>query len=233
MIDPAPILAALAAGFLGSAHCLGMCAGISGMVAVNASAKSLSRTLPLAIAYNLGRAVSYTALGALVALFGDTMVSALPALAGPVRLLGGVLIILVGLQVAFRWQLLAPVESAGLALWSRIAPAAGRLLPVTTIPRAIALGLLWGFIPCGLVYSMLLVAAASASVATGAATMLAFGIGTMPAMLMTGLGALSLASFAGRVRVFAGLLIVLLGLLTIGFPLTSLLGTDSGTMHHH
>ena len=216
MIDPAPLLAALAAGFLGSAHCLGMCSGISGVVAVKAGQRALSASL-----------------GALVALFGETAVAAVPGLAGPVRLMGGALIALVGLQIAFGWRLLGPVENAGLALWSRIAPAAGRLLPVTTLPRAVALGLLWGFIPCGLVYSMLLLAAASANVASGSLTMLAFGIGTTPAMLLTGIGALRLARVTGRTRRFAGLFVVALGLLTMALPINSLLATGDGTMHPH
>ncbi len=233
MIDMAPLLAALVAGFLGSAHCLGMCSGISGMIAVNAGRRALSASLPLALTYNLGRALSYAGLGALVAVFGETVVQAMPAMAGPVRLIGGALIVLVGLQIAFNPRILAPLEQAGLKLWTRIAPAAGKLLPANTLPRALGLGLLWGFIPCGLVYSLLLIAAASAEPATGALIMFAFGVGTGPAMLATGLGALRLSSLAEKARPAAGLLVIAIGVLTIAFPVSSLMGGAADTVHHH
>ncbi|MEO1203337.1 MAG: sulfite exporter TauE/SafE family protein [Pseudomonadota bacterium] len=233
MIDLTPLAAALVAGFLGSAHCLGMCSGISGMIAVKAGQRALSASLVLAIAYNFGRLLSYAGLGAIVAALGDAMVAAIPAIAGPVRLLGGALIVLVGLQIAFNLRLLAPLERAGLALWTRIAPAAGNLLPANTPPRALALGLLWGFIPCGLVYSLLLIAATSADPLQGAAIMFVFGLGTSPAMLATGLGALSLSRFAEHARPAAGLLVIAIGVLTIVFPLGSLLGGAEHSMHHH
>lgn len=232
MIDvSAPLAAALLAGFLGSAHCLAMCAGISGMVAVGAGAHALSTQLPLAIAYNAGRIFSYALLGAAVAALGEAAVAAVPRLAGPVRLVSGLLIALVGLQVAFRWRLLAPLENAGAKLWQRIVPLARRLLPASTAPRAFGLGLLWGFLPCGLVYSALLIAAATANVAAGTATMLAFGLGTSPAMIATGIGALTLSRIVGKARVTAGLLIVALGLLTIALPIASLTGTNGHGGH--
>jgi len=233
MSELTPLVAAFLAGLLGSAHCLGMCAGISGMLAVNAGARALATQLPLAVVYNVGRVLSYAALGAAVASFGEATVAVMPVIARPVRLLGGLLIILVGLQIAFDWRLLAPIENAGLALWSRVAPLAGRLLPVTTAPRAVALGLLWGLIPCGLVYSMLLVAASSANPVAGSAIMLCFGAGTMPAMLLTGLGALSLSRFAARTKTAAGLLVVALGILTVAAPVHGLFGAGDHAMHDH
>ena len=141
-------------------------------------------------------------------------------------------IVIVGLQVAFNWRALAPVEQAGAALWQKIAPAAGRLLPATTIPRALGLGLLWGWLPCGLVYSVLLIAASSADVVSGASIMIAFGLGTMPAMIMTGVGALQLARFAGRARLAAGLLIVALGILTLAMPVQGWLLPEAGGHEH-
>ena len=95
------------------------------------------------------------------------------------------------------------------------------LVPVTNLPRALGLGVVWGWLPCGLVYSVLLIAATSAKPVDGAMIMLAFGVGTMPAMLMTGLGAAQVAKILRRkgARIGLGLLIVILGLLTIGMPL--------------
>lgn len=221
----AVIGAALLAGFLGSAHCFGMCAGISGLFAANANASSLRSDTPKAIAYNFGRILTYTVLGAFIAAIGSAFVDVIPQLAGPVRLAGGVLIILVGLQVAFRWRLLAPIENFGAKLWSRVAPSGSRLFPVTTMSGAIRLGLIWGVLPCGLVYSALLIAASTTDPMRGALVMLMFGLGTMPAMLATGLSAARVASFTSKNHVLAGLLIVVLGIATLVLPIQSLLGT--------
>lgn len=228
MTDLLPLLAtAFATGLLGSAHCLGMCAGISGLFTVRASAASLRTQIPKAIAYNIGRVLSYAFFGMLVATVGHAFVDLVPALAGPVRIAGGILIVIVGLQVALRWRILTPVENAGAALWNRIAPAAKGIFPVTTTTRALGLGLIWGCLPCGLVYSMLLLAATSAEPASGGLVMVAFGLGTMPAMVLSGLSATKLAAFMSRNRLGAGLLIVVLGIATMALPLTSMMATDA------
>ncbi len=233
-----PLAAAgFVAGLLGSAHCLGMCGGLSGLFAVNVEARSLRSRLPFAVTYNAGRVLSYCALGAVVGMFGSALVDAMPRLAGPVRLASGIVMVLIGLQIAFNWRLLQPIESMGARLWGKISPAAKGLLPVTTLPRALGLGLLWGFLPCGLVYSVLLVAATSANPAAGALTMASFGIGTTPAMIMTGIGALQLSRFMSRkgTRFGAGFLIVIVGLLTLAMPVNKLLGAGDGphSGHHH
>ncbi len=234
MTDALPLLgAAFFTGLLGSAHCVGMCGGISGLYAINASAMSLRRDLPIAMTYNVGRVLSYVILGAAVALAGQSFVDAIPHLAAPVRLLSGLLIVLIGLQVAFNWRVLAPIEKAGAGLWRRIAPVAKRLLPVTSAPRALGLGLLWGWLPCGLVYSVLLLAAATANVATGGFVMLAFGLGTLPAMIATGLGASKLSAFMSHRRRGAGLLIILLGLATLAMPVMQLTAVSDSGLHDH
>jgi len=234
MTESLPLFgAAFATGLLGSAHCFGMCGGISGLFAVNASATSLRRDLPMAITYNVGRVISYIVLGATVALLGQSLVDAIPRLTAPVRLLSGLLIVFVGLQVAFNWRALAPIEKAGAGLWRRIAPAAKGLLPVTTVPRALGLGLLWGWLPCGLVYSVLLLAATTANAVTGGLVMLAFGLGTMPAMIATGLSASKLSAFMSRRRLGAGLLIILLGLATLAMPVMKLAATSGSGQHGH
>ena len=215
------LTAALLAGLLGSAHCLGMCAGISGLFAVNVNVSTMRQQLPFALSYNLGRVLTYALLGIIVGSFGSVVVKASPAMASGIRILGGGVIILIGLKIAFDLRLLNPIERMGGALWSRIAPAAQRLLPVTSLPRALGLGLVWGWLPCGLVYSVLLIAATSTRPGDGAIVMIAFGIGTIPAMLMTGLGAAQLAQLMRRkdARIGFGLLVVVLGLLTIAMPL--------------
>jgi sulfite exporter TauE/SafE len=233
MTELLPLLsAALLAGVLGSAHCLGMCGGISGLFAVNTSVATLRTQVPFALTYNAGRVVSYAVLGSIVGLFGSVIVKASPSLAVGIRLASGIIIILVGLKVAFDIRWLNAIERMGASIWSRIAPAARGLVPVTSLARALGLGLLWGWLPCGLVYSVLMIAATSAAPLSGAAVMVAFGVGTMPAMIMTGLGAARLAELMRRrsARLGMGLIIVLMGLLTIAMPLGRLL--PSGTHMH-
>ena len=226
-----PVLgAAFAAGFLGSAHCLGMCSGISGLFAVGATVASFRTQVPLAIAYNVGRVLSYAFLGVAVAALGGAAVGNIPSLAGPVRLAGGLLIIVIGLQVAFNWRLLAPVERVGAVFWNRLAPQAKGLIPATSIASAAGLGLIWGWLPCGLVYGALLLAATTADPVGGGLAMVAFGLGTMPAMILSGLSAAKVSAFVGRNRIAAGLLIVVLGVATIVTPLTSMMSKD-GHMH--
>ena len=235
MNEALPLLAAaFVTGLLGSAHCFGMCGGLSGLFAVNANVASLRAQLPFAFAYNIGRVLSYTFLGFVVATLGQTIVDAIPTIAAPVRFASGLLIVIVGLQVAFGWRFLAPVEKAGASIWQRIAPAAKGLLPVTSIPRALGLGLLWGWLPCGLVYSVLLLAATTANGINGGLVMIAFGLGTMPAMIMTGLSASKLSQFMSRRQLGAGLLIVIIGLLTLAMPVMKFTGNmEKGAHSEH
>jgi len=229
-----PILAtAFVTGLLGSAHCFGMCAGISGLFAVSANVASLKTQLPKAIGYNLGRVLSYALLGIAVALVGKTMVSGIPDIAAPVRFASGVLIILVGLQLAFGWRILSPLESAGAKLWNRIAPAAKGLVPVETTIQAIGLGLIWGWLPCGLVYSVLLLAATTADPVNGGLVMISFGLGTMPAMIATGLSASKIEQFVSGKRLGAGLLIIVLGLATIAMPVMKFTSSSEQMQHSH
>ncbi len=232
MTELLPVLgAAFVTGLLGSAHCFGMCAGISGLFAVNANVQALKTQVPKAVAYNIGRVLTYAILGVVVAVLGKGAVDSIPALGPPVRLASGILIILVGAQVAFNWRILAPLESAGARIWQRIAPAAKRLVPVETMPQALGLGLIWGWLPCGLVYSVLLLAATTTDATAGGLVMVAFGIGTMPAMIATGVSASGIARFMSGKRLGAGLLIVVLGLATIAMPVMRL--TQSGDSMDH
>ena len=230
----AVIVTALIAGFVGSTHCVAMCGGISGLAAAGAVEQSLRQQLGLALAYNAGRLASYAMLGALVAASGSAVVHAVPSLVGPVRLLSGLLIVLIGAQIAFDLRLLQPIERMGGLVWQRIAPLAKGLLPVSDRARALGLGLLWGLLPCGLVYSVLLVSAATASVLAGATAMLAFGAGTLPAMLATGLGGVRLSRLLARqrVRLAAGLLVMAAGLLTIALPAVMMMNPDPGAASH-
>ena len=230
-----PLLtSAFIAGFLGSAHCLGMCAGMSGLFAAGTSDARMGAQLRLSLTYNIGRIVSYSILGSGVAFLGKSAVIVIPDLAGPVRIAAGIMIVLIGLQVALRWPLLALVEKGGAHLWRRIAPLTKAVIPASTASKAFGLGLIWGWLPCGLVYSALLLAATTAEPVQGGLVMLAFGLGTMPAMVSTGLGAAKLSAMISRYRIGAGLLIIVLGLATLAMPLqmTTSGGDHSGHTQH-
>ena len=108
----------------------------------------------------------------------------------------------------------------GLPLWRRLEPIGRALVPVTSLPRALAYGAIWGWLPCGLVYTMLISSTAQNGTLHGALYMLAFGIGTVPAVYATGVLAGRLYQVARRpyFRVGVGVMIIMLGLMTLWFP---------------
>ncbi|MBX3023917.1 sulfite exporter TauE/SafE family protein [bacterium] len=182
-----------ALGLLGSAHCVAMCGGIAGALALAPGARRAAPAAARQVAYNLGRVVSYATAGALAGgfgvalarLFGDSGVIALRAAAA-------LLLLALGLYLAGWSSGLARLERQGARVWRHIAPLAARLRPGRSLPGALALGMLWGWLPCGLVYSALALAATSGDWRQGALLMTGFGLGTLPAMVATGL-------LAGRV----------------------------------
>ncbi|MEC7120860.1 MAG: sulfite exporter TauE/SafE family protein [Pseudomonadota bacterium] len=178
------VLAAFAAGFLGSPHCLGMCGGI--VTAFGLSMQNLSPTQRwlLIAGYHTGRLLSYAALGIIAGMLGTALLAPLAQSFWPRGVLGGVLILL-GLSM-LGLPLLNQLERFGHKLWQSLAPVRQRLFPIQTLPRALGAGLLWGLLPCGLVYGALLLAASSASVTHGALLMLVFGLGTLPMLVLAG-----------------------------------------------
>jgi len=178
--------AALIAGLAGSGHCLAMCGGIAGALAMRGSSEQgTASRLALALAYNLARVTSYTLAGALAGLLGQALLRAvdLVPLSIALRVLAGAIMVAAAGRLLFGWRLLDPLEAAGSGLWRRIMPTAGRGAQRKGLGGAIGLGLAWGCLPCGLTYSMLLLAATTASVTTGALVMAAFGLGTLPSMV--------------------------------------------------
>jgi hypothetical protein len=125
--------------------------------------------------------------------------------------------ILFGIYLAGWWHTLLFLEKAGARLWKHLEPVGRRWLPVRHAGQAFLLGLVWGWLPCGMVYAALAMALASGSAAGGAATMLAFGLGTLPTLLTVGLAYNALRRFLQdpRVRMVAGILVILLGLVML------------------
>jgi sulfite exporter TauE/SafE len=168
--------------------------------------------------FGMGRISSYMLVGGLVAGLGESFRTLLGSGAGPwFRSVAGVLIALMGLHVAGIWSGIARIEGLGRPLWNSISPFTRRLLPVTSAPRALALGALWGFLPCGLVYSTLALSLTATTAWQGALTMGYFGLGTLPAMAGVGLLSSGLTGVLQTVRFrrIAGVLLVVLGAWTV------------------
>jgi sulfite exporter TauE/SafE len=219
------LVTAFMAGLLGSTHCLTMCGGIAS--ALGATRATGSRAgYPLL--YQCGRLTSYAAAGGLAGALGLAAGAGL-ALArwGQVLRLGTALVVvLIGLDLALgagaRLRLLRLPERAGARLWRRVAPLVTRALPASGSARAFTLGLLWGWLPCGLVYSVLLAAAVAGGAAAGSTVMLAFGIGTLPAMLSLSYAGAHLGLGDGAVARLFGALIVACGLWSASMPIAML-----------
>lgn len=176
------LVALFLVGMMGAGHCAGMCGGI--ISALGFASKGKHSAL-LVFGYNLGRICSYAVAGALVALLGYWG-SAYLALGPWLRIFAGLLLILMGLYLASWWRVLVRLETLGTYLWRWIQPLGKRLLPPTNLAQALVLGMVWGWLPCGLVYSALAYAATSETPLQGAVLMAAFGLGTSPAMLISG-----------------------------------------------
>ena len=179
-------------GLLGAGHCIGMCGGIASALGFAGPTAEGKGSWALIWAYSLGRIFSYACAGGLVASLGYASSSYL-ALGPVLRGIAGVLLISMGLYLAGWWRGLIWLEKGGNVLWRRLQPLSKGLLPVRSVYGAVSLGLLWGWLPCGLVYSALAYTATAATPLTGMVQMAAFGLGTMPAIV---LGGLSMNKFA-------------------------------------
>jgi sulfite exporter TauE/SafE len=203
--------AAFAAGLLGGVHCAGMCGGIVGTLALQARGPLVARQL----AFNGGRILSYVLAGTLAGSASAVALGVMPLASVRIALfaVANVLMVLLGLYVAGWSSLPRRIEALGGRLWRRIQPHASRLLPLDSWPRALGAGMLWGWVPCGLVYSMLALAFASGGPVEGALVMAAFGAGTLPTLLAAGMAAQRLGAMRRLpwVRYTAGIAIAALG----------------------
>ncbi len=219
MLELAPLLvSALILGLLGGGHCLGMCGGLMSALTLAIPAEQRSRRFRLLLAYNLGRILSYATAGLLLGLGGWAVASSPAAMA--LRVIAGVLLITMGLYLAGWWSGLTRIEALGRGLWRHIQPLTRRFMPVTSVPRALVLGALWGWLPCGLVYSTLLWAASQGNAVDSALLMLTFGLGTWPVLLATGMAAERLSAVLRKrgVRMAGGVLVMLFGIWTLPGP---------------
>lgn len=215
-------LSAFVVGLLGGGHCAFMCGGIVTALTLGLPESARGRaaaTWPYLAAYNAGRIVSYTAAGALMGGIGWLAANAVSVrhAQGILEVIAGGFMVALGLYLGGWWQGLLRLEHAGSLVWRRLEPLGRRLLPVRSPPHALLLGLVWGWLPCGLVYSVLIWAMAAGSVRHGALLMFSFGLGTLPALLAMGVFAASLSRFLRRpfVRHVAGVLVAGFGILMV------------------
>ncbi len=220
------LAAAFATGVAGSGHCLGMCGGLAAAYGSKArrdvdpsSRHPAARVFLQVVLHHVGRLAGYALLGAVAGTAGGLLFGGLDLMriAGVLRLLSGILIVVMGLRLLVGLRGLGLLEKGGARIWRSIAPIAHRFSRGTGVASALGAGVFWGWLPCGLVYSMLVLAATTGGAATGAGTMLAFGAGTLPAMITSGL----LASQVTRLlhhrnmRAVAALLLIACGVWTL------------------
>lgn len=215
------ILAALLLGLAASGHCVLMCGGISGALALGTQRNAQGKPRAgLLVAYQFGRLGGYVAAGLLFGSIGAGLFLLLDhdSLRIALRALAALAFAMAGLAL---WRGRGWLESSlGARIWRRLAPQARRLFPVNNVLRAVGIGMIWGWMPCGFVYTVLLLALASFDPWRSAATMLAFGVGTLPSMLVAAFGASWFARWMARTswrRGTAGLL-MLMALLTLAGP---------------
>ena len=216
------IIAVFFVGLLSGVHCLGMCGSIVGIL--TGQLPQGKTRWPFHLAYSSGRVASYTLAGALVGSVGQAGLLLRDDV--PVQhllfALSSLMLIALGLYIAGIWGLVRRIEGLGRFLWQRIQPLTRGLLPVKTPFQAFLLGTLWGWMPCGLVYSVLVTALAAGRADSGALVMLAFGLGTLPNLLLIGLFWESLRRWvqSPRVRLAAGLLVAgfgVYGMVKVGY----------------
>ena len=211
-------LAVFLIGLLGGVHCAGMCGGIVSALSLQMPGPVArpGPAWPLHLAYNLGRIASYAVAGALMGALGSLgllLNNWLPVQMS-LYVAANLMMVALGLYLTGLTQTLAFTERAGQWLWRRVQPATRRFLPVRGAAQAFPLGMLWGWLPCGLVYSVLAMTLLSGSAARGAAIMLAFGLGTLPNLMLAGLLLVRFRSVVqGRaLRLGSGLVVLAFGI---------------------
>ena len=196
-------------GSFGGTHCVGMCGGLSSAFALQLP-PHLNR-LGLIVLLNLGRISSYVLIGLIVGLVGQIGISLDDTrwLQNGLYVAANVLLLLLGLYLAGLSTAATQIERIGRPIWKRLNPILNRLLPIKSVPACFGVGMLWGWLPCGLVYSASLYALGSGNAVQGGLYMLAFALGTLPNLLAMGIFAAQLKTLLQRraIRLCAGLLV--------------------------
>jgi len=194
-------LSAFVIGLLGSGHCIGMCGGITTMLtSAIAPQQNSSKQFKLVSAYHLGRIFSYSLIGAIVGFTSSIAAKSMGVPLGFLRIVAAIFLILLGLYLGQWLMWLTKIESFGKVLWRYLSPLSKRFIPINNAKQAMALGAVWGWLPCGLVYSTLTWSLASGNAISGALIMASFGLGTLPALLSLSLGTFGIKSLLTNVK---------------------------------
>ncbi len=235
MTDYFLLITAFSLGFLGSPHCAGMCGGIIGSLhsGVAEVASGKKQQIWYSLAFNGGRLLSYAVAGMIAATLGISLIALLGMQRSHamMQMIAGTFMLLLGLSIAGWWSGLNRIESFGFRFWRRLQPLTRHFIPVRSKIQALLLGTLWGWLPCGLVYSALVLVLASGDVLQGGLTMFAFGLGTLPMMVLLGLSAGKINQWRANpiIRSVIGGVIILFGIVTF----VGLLGPTSHSGMSH
>lgn len=231
--DPAVLVTAFLAGLLGSGHCFGMCGGIAGSLGALSGGSSKKQLVLPALQFNLGRLIGYAILGAIAAgvigAAGEIM--AMKAYGKYLRVITALMVLFIGLRFLIDWSGLNIIEKGGAGIWKKIMPFATKISQRHDWLGRTGLGICWGFLPCGLVYTVLMTAASTGNPLSGAFTMFAFGAGTAPAMMGLTVAAPALSTFLSDklVRRIVGFSLIVLAI----WMLMPLIAGQGGHPVHH
>jgi sulfite exporter TauE/SafE len=217
-----------------------MCGGIAGALTFSLPQDIRNHRLKLAtyiLTYNLGRITIYAVVGAIVGALGSNLLDWISPRYGHfiLQLLAATLMILMGLYLAGWFPRLTVIERLGKPLWARLEPVGKRLIPVHSHLHAYFFGLIWGWLPCGLVYTTLAWSTTSGSALDGALLMSAFGLGTLPSVMAAGIvtGIIARISKLPYVRMAAGIIIILIALVTLYVSLGYSHDSSTHAEHQH
>jgi len=221
-------------GLFSTIHCIAMCGSVIGALTLSLPSEvreSQRKMLPYIFNYNLGRLLSYAMAGAIVGLLS----SPLTVLNGHLvlRYLSVIVMIAMGLYLAGWFPKFAHMERMGAPIWRWLQPIGQKLLPVRKFSQAFFLGMVWGWLPCGLVYAALTVAATVGEPVKASMVMLAFGVGTLPAVMGAGMftGLLASMARAKHLRQITGVLIIVMALATLLWPMNNVGGQEGHEQH--
>ena len=221
-------------GLFSTVHCIAMCGSVIGALTLSLPTEvreSQRKMLPYVFNYNLGRLISYGIAGAIVGLLSAPLTAFNGHLV--LRYLSVIVMIAMGLYLAGWFPKFAHMERLGAPIWKWLQPIGQKLLPVRKLSQAFLLGIVWGWLPCGLVYAALAVAATVGEPVKASLVMLAFGAGTLPAVMGAGMftGLLASMARAKHLRQIAGVLIIVMALATAFWPMDHSGGHSNHTQH--
>jgi len=226
MNDPVTLTSAFLLGFFSTMHCIGMCGGIIGALSLSLPIEirnNKAKLFTFVLSYNIGRLISYSVAGLIAGAVGTSVLQSTGFDQGHaiLRIIGVSMMVAIGLYLTGWLPQLASVEKIGIPVWKHIEPIGRKLVPVASIPKALAYGLIWGWLPCGLVYFVLIWALTAGDAVQGALTMLAFGLGTLPTLITAGFMTSWITRFAHstRTRQLVGFLIIVMAIGSLFIPM--------------